>query len=355
LSDIRTLVLTDAHLDEHETEARAGDRPGLRPYGMERLEELGYSLRSVPMNPGGRLATALEHRTGRRFARAVAAHGVARRSDLVLAVLEQWAWAPGMLRRVPGSGYGRTKLVGVACWAAEELSSGDEQRRRQASALLGRCDLVAFWSTNQTEIFREHGFAAERLVPLTFGVGTAYFSRDPAGERDLDVLAVGVDRGRDYATLAAAMTGSAVRVEVVTRPDSLAGIDLPANVHVRGPVSPRAYADLLRRARVVVVPTHDLAYPSGQTVALEAAASGAAVVVSSTAAMREYFADGSTALMPPVGDPGALRHAIESLVADEELRLRVARAGHAHVLAHHDSARMWTELDEALKDRRLLP
>jgi glycosyltransferase involved in cell wall biosynthesis len=346
----RTLVLCDVDLAAYEAEFRAGRRTSRQPYGMDRLEELGHRLESVPVREG-RVVTALEHRTGVRFARALSALRRAGEADLVLAMLEHWALAPGLLSRVPGTGYRRRPLVSVVCWAAEDLRTGTDHQRRPARAILRDSDLVCYWSDNQTEVFLEHGASPDRLLSLTFGTETAYFGADPGLPRDLDVLAVGVDRGRDYATLARAMTGSDVRVQVLARPANLAGVALPPNVDVIGTVPQHEYAAMLRRARVVVVPTHELAYPTGQTVALDAAAAGAAVIVTSTPAMREYFSDGVTALMPAPGDAAGLRRAVETLADDEPARLRLAHAGHRHVLAHHDSAVMWDQLDQALVER----
>jgi glycosyltransferase involved in cell wall biosynthesis len=346
----RTLVLCDVDLAAYEADFRAGRRTSRRPYGMDRLEELGHRLESVPLRDG-RLVTALEHRTGVRFARAVSGLRRAGDADVVLAMLEHWALAPGLLSRVPRAGYRRRPLVSVVCWAAEDLRTGTARQQRQARAILRDSDLVGYWSGNQTDVFLEHGASPDRLLPLTFGTETAYFGADPDQPRDLDVLAVGVDRGRDYATLARAMAGSDVRVQVLARPANLSGVTLPPNVEVIGTVPQHEYAEMLRRARIVVVPTHELAYPTGQTVALDAAAAGAAVVVTSTPAMREYFADSVTALMPAPGDAAGLRRAIEALTRDEGSRLRLARAGHRHVLAHHDSAVMWDQLDQALGER----
>jgi hypothetical protein len=346
----RTLVLCDVDLAAYEADFHAGRRTSRLPYGMDRLEELGHRLESPPLQEG-RVVAALEHRTGVRFARALDGLRGARDADLVLAMLEHWALAPGLLSRMPGTGYGRRPLVSVVCWAAEDLRTGTARQRRQARAILRDSDLVCYWSGNQTEVFLEHGASKDRLLSLTFGTETAYFGADPDRPRDLDVLAVGVDRGRDYATLAQAMTGSAVRVQVLARPANLAGVTLPPNVEVIGTLPQHEYAAMLRRARVVVVPTHELAYPTGQTVALDAAAAGAAVVVTSTPAMREYFVDGVTALMPAPGDAAGLRRAVETLGDDEESRLRLARAGHSHVMAHHDSAVMWDQLDRALEER----
>lgn len=51
------------------------------------------------------------------------------------------------------------------------------------------------------------------------------------------------------------------------------------------------YRRLVDTASVVTVPIHALAYPTGQTVALEAAGTGACLVPTDTPAMRENCPD----------------------------------------------------------------
>lgn len=66
---------------------------------------------------------------------------------------------------------------------------------------------------------------------------------------------------------------------------------------------------MLRSVAVVAIPTRELAYPTGQTVALEAAGTGAAVVLTDTPAMREYFSE-ETAVMVAPGDVDGWQRAL---------------------------------------------
>jgi glycosyltransferase-like protein len=62
---------------------------------------------------------------------------------------------------------------------------------------------------------------------------------------------------------------------------------------------------------------------------LEAMCAGLPVVASDLPAFREYLVDGENALLPPVGDDAALAAAMRRVVADADLRARLAAAGDA--------------------------
>ena len=83
--------------------------------------------------------------------------------------------------------------------------------------------------------------------------------------------------------------------------------------------------------------------------ALNAAASGCAVIVSDTAAMSEYFSAETTALMPAVGDAGGLRSAMVRLRDDPGLRLTMASRGQEHVRQAHHSHVMWDQAAERFR------
>lgn len=88
---------------------------------------------------------------------------------------------------------------------------------------------------------------------------------------------------------------------------------------------------MTRRAAIAVTPSR-VAEALGLT-ALEAHAAGAALVSSGRGGLREASGDHALYVDPPEA-PG-LTTAILRLVEDEDLRLRMARAGHAHVAATH--------------------
>ncbi len=84
-----------------------------------------------------------------------------------------------------------------------------------------------------------------------------------------------------------------------------------------------AVLEAMARAAIVVVPSR-WAEPFGLT-ALEAMASGAALVCSGTGGLREVT--GPAALYAGADEPGALEAAIARLAGDAELRIRLAEAG----------------------------
>lgn len=133
------------------------------------------------------------------------------------------------------------------------------------------------------------------------------------------------------------------------------GLDVPirllcqeANIRdleVKGVVPYDEYRNLIRRACVVAVPTKELAYPTGQSVALDAGAAGAALIVTGTTAMREYFSE-EPATLVDVADSAGRRAAASGLVSHEERRQRQARTTHEHVLGSFINHHMWRSFQE---------
>ncbi|WP_375402028.1 glycosyltransferase [uncultured Sphingomonas sp.] len=94
-------------------------------------------------------------------------------------------------------------------------------------------------------------------------------------------------------------------------------------------VTTRIYAnlrDLYRRARVVVVPTHDVPFAAGFAVIAEAMATGTPVIASEGRVLSDFVIPGETGLLVPPGDVNALRTAVVSLITDPD---RAARMGAA--------------------------
>jgi glycosyltransferase involved in cell wall biosynthesis len=100
---------------------------------------------------------------------------------------------------------------------------------------------------------------------------------------------------------------------------------------------------LLARAAVVVLPSHREGLPM---VLLEAMARGRAVVATPVGGIPSLVEGGVTGLLVPPGDADSLRHAIERLLADPDLRRRLGEAARARV----SELCSWERVTEATLD-----
>lgn len=352
----RALLLSEIDLTDWRASHQSGQGPGALPYGADALETHGYEVLGVRL-PRGRLPEKLvdvvEHRLGNPAVRAVLGAAKFASADVVFTALEQGAIAPAWLRRIPLSPYRRTPLVALTCWLAEMLQKADDDERLRLRRRFENVDVFVYWSTNQTRIFLDAGFRPETLLPVNFGVDAEYFAPG-IGARTISFLAVGRDFGRDYTTLFNAIRGTDLVVDVVC-PIEYLPPNIPSNnVRLHGQVSAKDYANLLLRAQTVIVPTHELAYPTGQSVALEASASGCCVVTTATQPMKEYFTDGKNALLSTPHDASSLSAAMRAAVTDETLRRRLGMAARELVEQSYTSQMMWSQIVRGLHEMQVL-
>lgn len=342
-------------LSEHDVAAwhrayRQGNRPAALPYGVDALTGLGVDLAAPDPLPDQRwlhkAARAAHHRLGYPVDRLLAARRLLPEADAVLALMEAEGAAAAQARYRRVGAFADTPVLIFGCWLADDLTRTTPEGREALLRRYRGADLITHFSHQETAVLVDAGFAPEQLFRITYGVSHRFYVPDPALAKDIDILSVGQDRGRDYATLFEAVAGTRLRVEVVCKPENLAGLTVPENVTVHGTVDLPTYRRMLQRARVVAVPTHVLMYPTGSSVALEAASTGACVVVSDTPAMRELFVDGETALMPASGDPDALRDALVLADRDPDLRARLGRAARASVEQTYNADNFWREVYE---------
>jgi glycosyltransferase involved in cell wall biosynthesis len=155
---------------------------------------------------------------------------------------------------------------------------------------------------------------------------------------------VGRDRGRDWQTLFEAVAESDWAVEVIARPHFLAGLDIPTEVTVLPPVDRDRYLQRVNDAAAVLIITQDVAYPTGQTVMLEAMALGKPIIATQTAALGEYFDDGVDAVGTALADPDDLRSHISNLLDEPGRRARIGQAGGERVRERGDAQSMWSAI-----------
>jgi glycosyltransferase involved in cell wall biosynthesis len=351
-SSARVCVLEGHDFGEWQAGFVTGQRPSRLPYGMEWLSNAGFDLRHSDLTHSSRgLARLLRFKDpvlpyGLRFNGALGQAAVAlpllARSDVCLSIFEHHAAVYAYLRslrplRLP-------PMVLVSCYLAEWLRSRDETERRLAHRAAGAAAAITVYSANQVDIVHAAaGVPIERLHVVPYGVDSHFYRPPTQSWRGQFVGAVGRDSGRDWRTfLRAAATTPEIPFKLATPRHMLDGLDIPPNVEHVGEVDHLGYRRLLTEAALIVVPTHDFNYPTGQSVMLEAMASGAPVVVPNTRAMSDYVT--SAARTYAVGDAQDLSRRVRELWHDPAQRNIMGRNARVVARQRFDTLVMWRQI-----------
>ncbi len=124
--------------------------------------------------------------------------------------------------------------------------------------------------------------------------------------------------------------------------------DLPAQVEHRLELPPEAVAGQLDAARALVLPS----YPEGLgRVVLEAFARGRMVIGTNGGGIPDMATDGVDALLIPRADTAALVTAIEQVLDDRELAVRLGAAAHETYARWHQTVTDFAAAYRALVDR----
>ncbi|HSO69503.1 MAG TPA: glycosyltransferase [Arachnia sp.] len=351
---MRTVTDSPTRPDAVTTVVLSQADPRHGPYGIDILPRFGYDVVGVSPRRNRvlrKLRDVMEHRSGVLMDVPIRSAPSVLSADLVLGLLEPITELAAVLKGRGIPPYARPPLVMIECWLAEWLRNADALTRRRLVDRFKGADLLLALSRNQIDILVDSGFREDQVDAIVFGCAPGLFE-GPAVERDLDIVAAGFDRGRDYATFLEGVRDLDARVHLLCQPANLAGLSIPGNVTVDGVVPYDQYRSMLRRARVVAVPTRELAYPTGQSVALDAGAAGAAIAMTGTVPLCEYFDDSSAVTVPP-RDAAAWATSLRDLLRDEPRRLQLADAAHRRVLDNYTYEHMWGAFRQSLHDHCL--
>ncbi|HEY3541227.1 MAG TPA: glycosyltransferase family 4 protein [Gaiellaceae bacterium] len=194
------------------------------------------------------------------------------------------------------------------------------------AATLGRPYVVQPWGTDVALLGRlpwrfPRIVAASRFLADEMGGGAIVPTAVPIPER----VAAGDD---GYVLFAGRLSPEKGIEEFLAATEGLPRVIVGAGP-VRVPEGVGAVADVgpfYERAAVVVVPSRREGYGM---VAREAMAHGRPVVASAVGGLRDAIEDGVDGVLVPPRDAAALRAAIERLLGDAELRLRLGAAARA--------------------------
>lgn len=119
---------------------------------------------------------------------------------------------------------------------------------------------------------------------------------------------------RDYQTFLQAMEGLHMQSVINTRRFALRGAVIPSNVTVNEYMPEKEYAELLYRAKFVVVPLQYTLHAAGEGTVIQAMAAGKALVATRTPSTSYYVVDGVTGILVSPYDHVAMREACEYLI-----------------------------------------
>lgn len=360
---MRTAVLlASKNLDDWSTKALTEPLPGgVLPYGLQDLaasfrltwsttHQQGLWRTRLPRIAGGvirRRAPGLQGSlisccSTSRLAAADVALSVFEDAGLGLA---RWqALSPRMSRSFPPH-------VMIACWLAEDSQHMTPTQLTSIRRSIQSISKLVVFSANQVPILADSlGISPESISVIPFGVDTQYYSPSavdgPAGGGG--VVAVGGDSRRDYATLMAAARMASLPITLVCFPRNITRLDLPPQVKVRYDLRHDEYRRLLLSADLVVTPTIAPAYPSGQSVVLEAMSMGCATLTTDSPAMREYVTDGVDGALVPPRDPARMAELIGDLLADDDRRQSLGTTAAKTVRASFYLENMWQHVAKSL-------
>ena len=352
----RALILSGHDIPQWRQRYLDGLAPAPLPYLVDSLARADFELDfpgGFTKSAGAQARRWLARKAGFPLEATLRGARFARHVDVVIALLENEAIFPSLLRNAHLPPYSNVPLVIWSCWLGDQLTRVDAETRRTLQRRFAKADLITLLSRHEVEIYLEAGFSAEQLFPITYGVSHTFYTPDDS-VRDISVLAVGQDRGRDYRTLFDAVSGTDLVLDVVCKPENLTGISIPDNVRIHGTVSHVEYRSLLRRAQILAVPTIEMAYPTGSSVALEASAAGCCVVASRTRAMADYIAHGTAGVLVPVGDSEAWRETLLELASDTTKREQLGAGARASIESKFNAHHMWAELANELRVRGIV-
>jgi glycosyltransferase involved in cell wall biosynthesis len=354
------LVLSIHNLSKWRARAQETQLPGKTlPYGLQQLNgdfKLTWSDRHVSGIWEKRLLQRIGYAVKlgapglKGAAAACYAHPQLRTADVALSVFEN-----------VGLGFARSQRLArrrraiphvmLTCWLAEECGGMSDSQLRSVRRSVRSVSRVAVFSSNQVRILHDFlGLEAGRIVVVPFGVDTEYYDpatvAGPVGSGG--VVAVGVDSGRDYRTLIEAVRIAHLPLTLACHPRNIRGLDLPDSTKLLSGLSHDQYRKLLLNADLVVTPTKAPAYPSGQSVMLEAMSMGKATLTTDSDAIRDYVTNGIDGMLVPPHDPASMAEMIRILLADDDQLRALGSAAAQTVRARFSLDHLWQGISKIM-------
>lgn len=272
---------------------------------------------------------------------------------------------PALLNVHYATGYGTSAMLSgfhprvLSVWGSDVFDFPDISplHRRLVVASLRSADVVASTSHSMARQVGRVLMSRPLREPIAitpFGVDTARFTPRPSLEPKVDLaLTIGTVKklerkyGVDtlvkaFALLQPPATGAPPLLRLVGEGAQqsklqalVVDLGLAARVQFVGAVAHAQVPEQLRGFDIFVAASR-LDSESFGVAVIEASACGLPVVVSDAGGLPEVVRDGETGLVVQREDPVALARALQQLLDDPALRVRLGRAGRVHVQAHYE-------------------
>jgi len=220
-----------------------------------------------------------------------------------------------LLLKLFGRGPRRTRHVMIG----HILSVGKKMIFFDRLGVQSHVDCFLVYSTWQKQFIQDRWrVSPERVIWTPFQADAQFFRPEPTIQHPI-ISSAGLEF-RDYPTLIEAVEKMDVQVILAAaspwskRTDTTAHRPIPPNVTVRR-FNLHELRQVYARSRFVVVPLYLVNFQAGVTTLLEAMAMGKAVIITRTPGQSDVVVEGETGLYVPPADPGALRKAIQYLLA----------------------------------------
>ncbi len=208
----------------------------------------------------------------------------------------------------------------------------------QGLRVANRIDRILAYSTSEERLMLDQlRIPAARVQRIYYHADQRFFQpTEQAPEPNL--LCAAGQLLRDYDTLIEAVRPLPVRVQIAAgSPWIEEGLKpreaLPDNVSW-GKLNRFELRALYERSALAIVPIRQNHYQTGIATILEMMSMGKCVIATRTHGQTDTIVDGVTGVYVPPADPGALRSAIEGLLADPERAQRIGREARRFIEEH---------------------
>ena len=264
-----------------------------------------------------------------------------RDADLVYATADSSGLPVCLLKKL---GVIDTPVVYQSIGLAQAFRDGGLRFRFYRRLLHHADEIVCFSKAEKLQLTRRFRIPENKVHFIAFGVDRDFYRIESS--RQSGPVALGMDRSRDWNTLAESLAGSGLHVRVYTNPDHLRHLALPEEFQKREPVSFEELAKLIANASFAVLPVRQNSYTGATISLLSCMAAGKAVIVSRTSAIDEGYGlvDGKNCVLVSPEDTKALRRAMTKLSGDAELCGHIGRCAAAHIQKGFTAGRMADDL-----------